>query len=235
VIATTLLSEVLLTLQCFRRCSYDRSVPSSQIPGAAGRRAPAWGADLPLDVAAARARLIEAAEQCYAELGPRRTKMTHIAARAGIHRTTLYSYFRNREEVLTASYLQAAQNVLDAARPCWATEKPFLDQLIDACLVGIAAARSQPMMRVLIDRNELSYTQMVAAASHAWRTQLHEAFGRRLAMAAAVGDIRTDVSPETLAQWVVRICISMTGEPGRPEDGGDEGVLRRFLPRCLAP
>jgi AcrR family transcriptional regulator len=217
------------------KCSYDDGMLSSQTPGRAGRRAPAWGADLPNDDAAARARLIEAAEQCYAELGPSRTKMTHIAARAGIHRTTLYSYFRNREEVLTASYLQAAQNVLDAARPCWVTEKPFLDQLIDACLVGIAAARRQPMMRVLIDRNELSYTQTVAAASQAWRTQLHEAFGRRLAMAAAVGDIRTDVSPETLAQWVVRICISMTGEPGRPEDGGDEGVLRRFLPRCLAP
>jgi AcrR family transcriptional regulator len=161
--------------------------------------------------------------------------MTHIASRAGIHRTTLYSYFRNREEVLSASYMRAAEVVLDAAEPCWDAEKPFLDRLVDACLVGLQVARETPIMRILIDRNELSYTQSIAAASEAWRTRLYEAFGRRLAVAARAGEIRTDVSPESLAQWVVRICISMTTEPGRSEDGGDEAVLRAFLPRCLAP
>lgn len=198
-------------------------------------RAPAWGAILPVDEAAARARLLEAAEQCYAELGPSRTKMTHIAGRAGVHRTTIYSYFRNREEILTASYVRAAQIVLDAAEPCWDTEKPFLDQLVDACLIGLQVARQLPVMRIFIDRNELPYTQTIAAASEAWRTRLHEAFGHRLAVAAAAGEIRADLSPATLAQWVVRICVSLTVEPGRSEDGGDEGLLRAFLPRSLAP
>ncbi|QZH58410.1 TetR/AcrR family transcriptional regulator [Mycolicibacterium farcinogenes] len=210
-------------------------MPLSALSNADGRRSPAWSADLPVDEADARSRLLDAAEQCYAEFGPSRTKMAHIATRAGIHRTTIYSYFRNRDEVLTACYLRAASIVLDAAEACWTTDSPFIDQLVDACVVGISVARDLPALRVLIDRNELPYAQTVAAASDAWRNRLYEAFGRRLAVAAAAGAVRTDVTAETQAQWVVRICISLTVEPGRPEDGGDRGVLQAFLPRCVMP
>lgn len=160
--------------------------------------------------------------------------MSHIATRAGIHRTTIYSYFRNRDEVLAACYLRAASVVLDSAEACWVGDAPFIDELIDACVVGISVARELPAMRILIDRNELPYAQTVAAASEAWRRRLHEAFGQRLAAAAAAGAVRPDVTADTLAQWVVRVCISLTVEPGRPEDGGDRGVLNTFLPRCLA-
>lgn len=210
-------------------------VPAPSITENSQRRAPAWGADLPRDDAAARGRLLDAAEQCYADRGPSRTKLTHIAARAGVHRTTVYNYFRNHDEILTACYVRAADIVLEAARPCWNTGKPFLDQVVDACLVGLTAARELPTMQILIERNELQYTQTVASASEAWAARLREAFVQRLAAAAVAGHVRTDVSPETLARWVVRVSISVTAEPAAASDGGDEGVLRAFLPRCLKP
>lgn len=199
------------------------------------RRAPAWGADLPGDEAQARERLLEAAEQCYAKLGPSRTKMTHIAAQAGVHRTTVYSYFPNRDAVLAACYVRAAAMVLDAAEPCWATGKPFLDQLVDACVVGLDVARRSPAMLVLIKDQELPYTRAVVSKSEDWRERLRHGIERRIALAAKEGAVRTDLSPEALAHWVVRICFSLIAEPGRAEDGGDEGVLRAFLPRCVAP
>jgi AcrR family transcriptional regulator len=161
--------------------------------------------------------------------------MAHIATRAGVHRTTVYSYFKNRDEVLAASYVRAADVVLDSAQACWDADKSFVDRLIDACVVGIDIARNIPVMKMLISRNELPHTQTVAAASLAWPARLREALGDRLTSAAAAGEIRTDVPPEQLAHWIVRICISLTVEPAHADEGGDIGVLQAYLPRCLAP
>lgn len=44
------------------------------------QRAPVWGADPPLAKETARARLVEAAEACFRQRGPSRTKVTHVAA-----------------------------------------------------------------------------------------------------------------------------------------------------------
>ena len=201
----------------------------------ADRRAPAWGADLPADDAEARKRLLAAAEACYAEIGPDRTKITHIAQKAGVHRTTVYSYFSDRNAIFEACYVRATTIVLDAAEPCWSTEKPFLERLIDACVVGLEAAHSSPTMRALIRQDDLPHTYAMSQRSGEWRSRLHEGFGRRLAAAVEAGDVRDDLPAETLANWVIRVCFSFIAEPGRPEDGGDEGVLRAFLAKSLAP
>lgn len=197
-------------------------------------RAPAWSADLPADEQQARDRLLEAAEACYTERGLVRTKMTHIALKAGVHRTTVYSYFPNRDAVLAACFVRAVGVVLDAAEPCWAPDAPFVDRLINATVRGLEAARKSPAMRILIEDGALPHTVHATQESELWRKRLHEALGERIAVAADAGEVRTDVSSETMARWVTRICFSLVAEPGKPEDGGDEGLLRAFLSGSLA-
>jgi AcrR family transcriptional regulator len=202
--------------------------------GARGR-ALTWGADLPVDEDEARQRLLDAAEECYAERGPSRTKITHIAQKAGIHRCTVYAYFANRDEVLAASFLRAVSAVLEATEGCWLTDQPFVDQVVDSCIVGLDAARKSPAMRLLTAGDDVSHTQAVAAASTQWRSRLKEALGERMAAAAARHQVRSDIPPETLAEWVTRICFSLIAEPARPEHGGDEGLLRGLLVPALSP
>ncbi len=199
------------------------------------RRAPAWGVTVPMDEEQARERLLDAAESCYAERGPTRTKMTHIAAKAKVHRSTVYSYFPNRDAVLAACFMRAIAAVLDAAEPCWQTDEPFIEQVVESCLIGLDVARTSPTMVLLTADDELARTHRAAEASESWRNRLREGLGTRIAMAAAAGDVRDDVPPEILAHWVARICFSLIAEPGKPEYGGDEGLLRAFLPRALAP
>jgi AcrR family transcriptional regulator len=198
-------------------------------------RAGAWGADLPLNEDEARERLLAAAEACYAERGPTRTRMSDIANKAGVNRSTVYYYFPNKDAVLVAAFVRALGGVLLAAEPCWHTDEPFLDQLVAACLVGNAAARTSLAMRLLIDHDEVAHTYHANEASDLWRTKLAEALGKRIARAAADGDVRDDLSPETLARWVTRINFSLMAEPPGPEDGGEEGILRNLLAASLAP
>jgi AcrR family transcriptional regulator len=195
----------------------------------------AWGADLPQNEDEARERLLVAAEACYAERGPSLTKMSDIALKAGVHRSTVYYYFPNKDAVLAAAFVRALSEVLAAAEPCWRTDEPFLDRLVNACLIGNDAARRSPTARMLIANDEATHTYQVAEASDIWRSTLAEALGEKLTTAAAAGELRDDLSAETLARWITRINFSLMAEPADTADGGEEGVLRNLLGPSLAP
>lgn len=198
-------------------------------------RAGAWGADLPLNEEQARERLLAAAESCYVERGPTRTRMSDIAAKAGVNRSTVYYYFQNKEAVLVASFIRALAGIFVSIEPCWHTDEPFLDQLVAACLAGNEAARTSPTARILIGNDEALHTYHATQASDVWRTELAKALGRRIADAAVRGEVRDDIAPETLARWVTRINFSLMSEPASAEDGGEEGILRHLLAASLAP
>jgi AcrR family transcriptional regulator len=69
-------------------CSCGRSV----------RRTPprSRGAGWPSDEDEAREKLLAAADACYAEKEPVRTRMSEMARRAGVHRATVYDYFAQK-------------------------------------------------------------------------------------------------------------------------------------------
>lgn len=201
----------------------------------ANRAGGAWGADLPLNEEQARERLLAAAEACYAERGPTRTRMSDIAARAGVNRSTVYYYFQNKEAVLVAAFIRTLAGIFVSVEPCWHTDEPFLDRLVAACLAGNEAARTSPTARLLIRNDEALHTYHATQASDVWRTELAKALGRRIADAAERGEVRDDIAPETLARWVTRINFSLMSEPAGAEDGGEEGILRHLLAASLAP
>lgn len=198
------------------------------------QRAPAWGADLPLTEDQARDRLMDAAEACFAERGPSRTKMTHVAAKAGVHRTTVYTYFPNMDALLAACFIKATNGLVDAAEPYFAADGPFIERLINGALAGLRVARSSPTMISMTSPQELAATHRAAERSEAWRTEIVDKLAGRF-LAAAPDEVRTDISPHMMAGWVVRVCFSLIEDPGDPDAGGDEALLRAFLPGIIRP
>jgi AcrR family transcriptional regulator len=199
-----------------------------------GRAAP-WGADAPVGEEQARERLLDAAEACYIEVGPGRTRMSDIAKRAGVHRRTVYDYFPTKDALVAASFVRAISAVLVSTEPCWQTDESFLDQLCNATSIGLQAARDSPTMALLIGADDLGRTFRAAEGSDIWSDHLAKALGGRLEVAIAAGEVRNDLTAATMAHWVTRIAFSLAAEPGRAEDGGDAGLIRAFLPACLAP
>lgn len=195
-----------------------------------------WGAELAPHEEKVRQRLLAAADACYADKGPVRTTMSDIAQRAGVHRSTVYYYFLNRDALLAASFVRQLAATLEAVEQCWQTNEPFLAQLVAACLRGNDIARSSPIMRSLVDDHQaLGAAYHAAEGSELWRARMADALVQRLEAAAAAGEIRRDLPADTLARWIVRISFSLVAEPAYPEDGGDEGVLRNLLATSLKP
>jgi AcrR family transcriptional regulator len=194
-----------------------------------------WGTDMPQDEGQARDRLLTAAEVCYAQRGVARTTIVDIAREAGVHRSTVYVYFQSKDEVLAACFVRSMGSVLDAAEPCYHTDEPFLEQLIRATVVGLTAARLSPTVMLLLGDDQIGRTYHAAEASELWRKNLVESVGQRITAAVTTGEVRDDVAVETMARWVTRVAFSLIQEPGSLEDGGDEAVLRAFLPGALSP
>jgi AcrR family transcriptional regulator len=200
------------------------------------RRAASHDGDSAADEEAAREKLLAAADACFAEKGPVRTRMSDIARRAGVHRSTVYYYFPKKDALLAASFLRVLAATAEAVEQCWQTDRPFLDQLVAACLHGIAVARNSPIMRSLIEEHQaLGAAYHAAEGSELWRAKLADMLERRLEGAAAAGEIRSDLKADVLARWIVRINFSLIGEPAGPQDGGDEGILRKLLVSSLKP
>lgn len=199
-------------------------------------RARSHNGDSAADEEAARERLLAAADACFAEKGPVRTRMSDIARHAGVHRSTVYYYFPKKDALLAASFVRVLSATAEAVEQCWHTDQPFLDQLVAACLRGIAVARSSPIMRSLIEEHQaLGAAYHAAEGSELWRARLADMLERRLEAAAAAGEVRSDLSADVLARWIVRINFSLIGEPAQPDDGGDEGILRKLLVASLNP
>ncbi|MGO9154483.1 TetR/AcrR family transcriptional regulator [Mycobacterium sp.] len=77
-------------------------------------RAGSSGADSVTDEDEARERLLAAADACYAEKGPVRTRMSDIARRAGVHRSTVYYYFSKKDQLLAASFVRVLAATMEA-------------------------------------------------------------------------------------------------------------------------
>ncbi|EID15697.1 TetR family transcriptional regulator [Mycolicibacterium phlei RIVM601174] len=134
-----------------------------------------------------------------------------------------------------AAFVRGLTEVLESTEQCWASKEPFLERLVQASLVGNDAARRSPTLRAFIEGDEAGHTYKAVEPPALWQETLIAALGQRLAEAAVAGEIRDDVPPATLARWIARVNFTLMTEPGNPEDGGDEGILRTFLVASLKP
>lgn len=105
----------------------------------------------------------------------------------------------------------------EAVEQCWQTDDPFLTQLVAACLRGTDIARNSPIMRSLMEEHQaLGVAYHAAEGSELWRAKLAETLVRRLEAGAAAGEIRRDLSADTLARWIVRINFTSLPNPLGP-------------------
>ena len=100
-------------------CSCGRSVR--------GTPPPVEGAGWSSDEDEVREKLLAAADACYAAMGPVRTRMSDIARRAGVHRSTVFYYFAKKDTLLAASFVRVLAATAEAVDQCWQTDDPRSD------------------------------------------------------------------------------------------------------------
>ena len=170
-----------------------------------GPRAGTWGDRPPTDDDEARSRLLDAAEACYERRGVSRTTVDDIAREASVHRTTVYRYFGSRDDVLAFVMLRDSAGVIERAQRSMEGNRPFGDRLLDALDGAIAAVAESRWLRALFSPESLTMT-VAAAASTAFRDRIREALRPYVDAAKANGELREQLDPDGVADWLVRVA-----------------------------
>ena len=199
-------------------------------------RAAPWGDRPPVDDDDARARLLDAAENCYARRGVGRTTVDDIAKEAAVHRTTVYRYFGTRDDVLAFVMLRETESVIAVAEAALTGAGTFADRLLHALDGALSIVAESRWLSILFSPESVGMA-VSASASGAFRDRIREVLRPHVEVANAGGEIRADLDPDATADWLVRVAqmLLMERVAGIPAMADRRAVFRDFvIPGLLA-
>ncbi|WP_261574316.1 TetR/AcrR family transcriptional regulator [Frankia gtarii] len=193
-----------------------------------------WGTHAPTTEDEARERILLAAMRCYLRHGVPRTTVEDIAREAMIHRTTVYTYFKTRDDVLAGVVLIEARSLMAASDRIMGGAGRFEDRLVDAFLAARRAVAQSPFLSLLFDRDNAAQTVGAAYASNLIQQRTLPTLTGYIATAQENGELRGDVGAPAMARWLLRVQNMLMTDP--PDDNDAiEATLRVFVVASIAP
>jgi AcrR family transcriptional regulator len=178
------------------------------------------------EVERVRTSLLDAAVHCWQRHGVDGLGMAEIAAEAGVARSTVYRYFKNRDELVVALAWREVAAASEDIFPHIIAIKDPVEQFVEGLVL---AFRILPRRRLLID---------LLPQLDVWRSPAMAAVGnafiaREAAAQGAESLVRQDVPMERLIEWGYRVAVSLLTLPSPWVH--DEEELRDTLHKMLIP
>lgn len=194
-----------------------------------------WRSDAPASVEAARDRLIDAAEACFARVGVEKTTLEDIATGAGVSRATVYRYFEGgRDEIILGVVLREAHKFLDGLGRRVQRESTMADAIVEGVLYTVASVRKNEHLALLFAPEVAGQTTAIAGASTALFELTFDFLRPIFDQARIDGTLREGVVAEEAAEFVLRMILSLLSVPGpRVRSAAKERAFVRTF--CAGP
>lgn len=179
---------------------------------------------------AVRRRLVDAAEASVRDSGVGALRLDSVADAAGLHRSSVYRYFANKEELITAVVVQATmrvgRKVIDQLGDD-ATPDQFLAEGLS---IALAEMSVDPVHRSLMEPSASAWMARVGgkALSEGLRPLIEPMFDA----AEAQGVLREGVSPDHAMRWLQIVAAGLVRFPDNVPESDD---LASFLELMLVP
>lgn len=175
--------------------------------------------------------ILNAAESCFEYFGFRKTTVDDIAKAAGISRTTVYRFFKDRDALLSALVIRHSEDLVSATRAHVEQFSSFEDILVEGMLFQVEYGRKDMFWQLLVspDYMELANRLLISSAEALAVTMplwapLIEAGQER-------AEVKTDLDPERGCRWIVLAnVIAFSRNDLVPEDKDGLRVwIREFV------
>lgn len=184
-----------------------------------------------LDDEEARRRLVTATTRCIARRGNSRIRVEDVATEAGVSRSTVYRYFKTREDLILGVLLsrvdagmelvvQALRHPDDAARS--------IPDLILACN---ALVRDNELNQALLSPDGRSIVTSAELTSEPIIDGIHRHVGPLLEQWQASGQLQDDLDLRETTRWITTVGLVLLLTP--PWLERSTGAKRTFLDRYL--
>ncbi|WP_055405068.1 MULTISPECIES: TetR/AcrR family transcriptional regulator [unclassified Mycobacterium] len=176
-----------------------------------------------------RDQILEAANECFTQLGIERTSVQDVARKANVSRGTVYRYFEDRNVLIDAAIEFGAQRFYREVASAMAKKNTLAEQV---------GAMAETHARILLDhrtRNRLMaddaelMRHMISDGDTAVRrtTQFLEPYVRA---ARERGEVGTGVDVSAASEWLARIIWSFsTVNEAQTFDMSKPDTVRRYV------
>lgn len=192
-----------------------------------------WGADAPEDVHSARARLLDAAEACFARVGVPKTTVEDVAKEARVSRATVYRYFDGRDALVLGVLMRDAHRFMERLQRRLHAKRAFPDAIVDGILFTVEAVRADANLSTLFAPDAAGFTESVAGRSEALFTLTSDFLRPYFEAAQASGQLREAVDLDEATEWILRAIMSLLTVRGPRSRSAAE--QRRFLLTFVVP
>lgn len=180
------------------------------------------------DPGATQSLILDAAIRCVKQWGIERVTLNDIAKEAGVARSTIYSHYSNKDEVVRFALLQSAYSFAEKMVLALTDVPAGAERLIEAVSLGLRALPDEPCLALI---TESTLSQMVN--EHTLTTEAGFDINTQLFKFLMGEHVLTETQVSEQAEFTIRTMFSLLMMASPTERSEDE--IRGFVARWLLP
>lgn len=173
-----------------------------------------------------RVAIIEAALKCFRAQGMNKTTIVDITRAAGVSRSTIYEYFRDKSSIVEAAAEYASQLFYREMSIAMNRGNTLEDRLSRAAVVVIRGRQFlEPEKYFDADEVSLLLTRHAATLLR----ECGDFLVPYLKAAKLTGEVRKELDVEAAAEWFARMLFSLFTTPSSRVDMNNSKVVQAFV------
>jgi AcrR family transcriptional regulator len=173
-----------------------------------------------------RELIVESAYACFGKHGLQKATIVDIAKRAGVSRSTIYEYFRDKGAILEACAEHASERFYREMSKAMDRGSSLEDKLSRAA-VFVTQARRVIASEKYFDEEAISLLLTKDAA--VLLRECVDFLAPHLAAARLTGEVRKDLDIQSAGEWFARILFSLFSTPSSTLDMDNPDVVADFV------
>ncbi|HXA11415.1 MAG TPA: TetR/AcrR family transcriptional regulator [Mycobacterium sp.] len=170
--------------------------------------------------------IIEAAFACFRKQGMPKTTIVDISRAAGVSRSTVYEYFRDKASIVEACAEHSSQRFYREMAKAMSQGDSLEDTFARAAVFVTRARRFvEPEKYFDADEASLLLTKNAAVLLR----ECGEFLAPYLAAAKLTGEVRKDLDVPAAGEWFARMLFSLFSTPSSTFDMDDDEVVADFV------
>jgi AcrR family transcriptional regulator len=175
-------------------------------------------------------RIIQAAEELFRTRRFHEITLEEIAREADVGKGTIYLYFSDKEDLIFQTAVAGFDEMCELLRQNVGEGVAFRDGLLRICETIRSFFRNRrPLFRIILSESSRAMESNGTGLRQRWqerRKTMTEAVAAVIARGVASGEIRHDIPPEILAEFLLGMLRTRSWElEDRPESQRSDGLI----------
>jgi TetR/AcrR family transcriptional regulator len=196
-----------------------------------------WGGDRALlDDDEARRRLLDATGTCIVRRGNAQIRMSEVADEAGVARSTVYRYFRTRDDLILGLLLSRIDAALETVVRLLRNPDDAATCLPEIILKPIGLVEGNPLNEALFSERSSAFVTSLELSSEPLLDASLRHFGPLLERWRDIGRLHADLDVRETVRWINAVSLILLSPPWRSRSPSSKRLfLEHYLVRALVP